>query len=133
MTAEEVTAKRRAERQRFKLDRAQALASSVAEAEAAFAAGDLNAKIAPLTHEAVANFVAQRSKSETPDLSNPIPLETPPQEAEEDDALEKITENLEHLQLTLPEAFFLIWALDCLYLLDSETVLFKPYLRSFAT
>lgn len=122
MTAEELTAKRRAERQKFKFDRAQAFASSVAEAEAAFAAGDATVKVAPLTREAVANFVAQRSARETPDLSDALPQEVPSEETQEKDALEEIPENLEHLQLTLPEAFFLIWALDCLYLVDPETV-----------
>ena len=46
--------------------------------------------------------------------------ETPP-EQDEDDAAE-LLEDLEHLQLTLPEAFFLIWALDCLTVLDPKSV-----------
>lgn len=36
-------------------------------------------------------------------------------------------EDVEHLQLTLPEAFFLCWALDCLTVLDPK------YVRSFPT
>ncbi len=31
-------------------------------------------------------------------------------------------EDVEHLQLTLQEAFFLIWNLDCLTVLDPHTV-----------
>ncbi|GJJ11243.1 hypothetical protein Clacol_005475 [Clathrus columnatus] len=126
LTAEEMTAKRRAERQQYKLDRAQAFAASVAEAEAAFAAGKSNIRVAPLTREAIANFVAQRSQRETPDLSDSIPHETDMEGLQTEDTLEEIPENLEHLHLTLSEAFFLIWALDCLYLIDSETVISDP-------
>jgi tRNA-splicing endonuclease subunit Sen2 len=39
MTSEEVTAKRRAERKQFKLDRARAMAAAAAEAETAFQDG----------------------------------------------------------------------------------------------
>jgi tRNA-splicing endonuclease subunit Sen2 len=31
-------------------------------------------------------------------------------------------EDMEHLQLTLPEAFFLAWALDCLSISHPKTV-----------
>ncbi|KAF8582725.1 hypothetical protein K439DRAFT_1661631 [Ramaria rubella] len=129
LTAEEVTAKRRAERQRFKQDRAQAFAASVAEAEAAFAAGDTSVKVAPLTREAVANFAARsadRSEIDSPDLSGPN-SETLLDTAALTDNLEQkgpdedIPENLEHLQLTLQEAFFLLWSMDCLRIIDPNT------------
>ncbi|KAF8517982.1 tRNA-intron endonuclease [Hysterangium stoloniferum] len=130
LTAEEVTAKRRAERQRFKLDRAQAFAASVAEAEAAFAAGDTSVRIAPLTREAVANFAARssdRSETDTPDTVVPSSLQTPAALSHgpvvEDALEEELPEDLEHLQLTLPEAFFLIWSLDCLRVLAGISVL----------
>lgn len=35
---------------------------------------------------------------------------------------DNIEENVEHLHLTLQEAFFLIWSLDCLILIDPTTV-----------
>jgi tRNA-splicing endonuclease subunit Sen2 len=133
LTAEEITAKRRAERQQFKLDRAQAFAASVAEAEAAFAAGDTSVKVAPLTRDAVANFAARssdRSETNSPDMSKPNPVGTPHTATagsafnvvEEDPPEEAIPENLEHLQLTLQETFFLLWSLDCLRVLDLNTV-----------
>lgn len=133
MTAEEITAKRRAERQQFKLDRAHAFAASVAEAEAAFEAGDTSVKIAPLTREAVANFAARstdRSETDSPDLNRTEPerdlnstaIDSSPTGREEDIPEESIPENLEHLQLTLQEAFFLLWSLDCLRVLDMNSV-----------
>jgi tRNA-splicing endonuclease subunit Sen2 len=136
LTAEEITAKRRAERQQFKLDRAQAFAASVAEAEAAFAAGDTSVKIAPLTREAVANFAARSATdhseydsgpdSSRRDLAENVRSEetdTASKVAKEEAAPdEDVPENLEHLQLTLQEAFFLLWSLDCLRVLDTNTV-----------
>ncbi|KAF8492499.1 hypothetical protein JB92DRAFT_3002755 [Gautieria morchelliformis] len=132
LTAEEITAKRRAERQQFKLDRAHAFAASVAEAEAAFAAGDTSVKVAPLTRDAVANFAARssdRSETNSPDLSKLNPagaIQTTTAGSAydvvgEDLTEEAIPENLEHLQLTLQEAFFLLWCLDCLRVLDMNT------------
>lgn len=138
LTAEEITAKRRAERQQFKLDRAQAFAASVAEAEAAFAAGNTSVKIAPLTREAVANFAARSATDYSESDGGPDPLRIDPVEnvpsnsTEIDSTLEVaedevapdevIPENLEHLQLTLQEAFFLLWSLDCLRVLDTNSV-----------
>ena len=137
LTAEEITAKRRAERQQFKLERAHAFAASVAEAEAAFAAGDTSVKITPLTRAAVAIFAARSSDRSDidnhPDLSRPDPrsnvqstqVNSASAAVEEEIPEEVILEDLEHLQLTLQEAFFLLWSLDCLSVMDANTVRFK--------
>ncbi|KAJ7880306.1 hypothetical protein B0H14DRAFT_3082751 [Mycena olivaceomarginata] len=85
LTSEEMTAKRRAERKQFKIDRARAIAAVAAEAEAVF-----------------------ESEGRVVD-------EAPPEEDEEP------PEDLEHLQLTLPEAFFLMWNLNCLTVTDPLT------------
>lgn len=125
MTAEEVRAKRRAERQQFKLDRAQAFAASVAQAEAAFAAGDTSVRVAPLTREEVANFVAKKgdhSGTDTPDIAETEAnaIEGPTEEVVVVE--EEISEDIEHLQLTLQEAFFLLWSLDSLTVVDANMV-----------
>ncbi|KAJ7453971.1 hypothetical protein B0H11DRAFT_2161262 [Mycena galericulata] len=94
LTPEEVTAKRRAERKQFKIDRAKAIAAVAAEAEAV--------------------FESEAPTTEPPDTPVTPQDEAPPQE-------EEPPEDLEHLQLTLPEAFFLLWNLDCLTVADPHT------------
>lgn len=116
MTSEEVTAKRRAERKQFKLDRARAIAAAAAEAEAAFAEG----RIIPAEETKASIPSAATWKPSTVHAGTVSLPETPP-EQDEDDAAE-LLEDLEHLQLTLPEAFFLIWALDCLTVLDPKSL-----------
>jgi len=123
VTSEEVTAKRRAERKQFKLDRAQALATAAAEAEAAFAEGRL--------------ISAEESKASIPSAATWKPSEStrniasPRSERhgfqEETDlpvvgAEPEPLEDMEHMQLTLAEAFFLTWALDCLTIYHPKTV-----------
>ena len=112
MTSEEITAKRRAERKQFKADRAAAIAAVAEEAEHIF---------------------ATQGRVITPALSGPsIPSAAtwkPPSltSASTNDALSKLPTHqehldplidVEHLQLTLQEAFFLLWTLDCLTVLD---------------
>ncbi|KAH9176033.1 hypothetical protein EDB89DRAFT_1943344 [Lactarius sanguifluus] len=92
MTSEEVTAKRRAERKQFKSDRAQAIAAAAAEAEAAFAEVSVRNTALP-----------ERS------LEGTVLDAEPP-------------EDMEHMQLTLSEAFFLTWALDCLCIYHPKTL-----------
>ena len=115
MTSEEIREKRRAERKQFKMDRAAAIARAAAEAEAAFAEG----------REAAPAFIpsgATWKPSESSEVSS-LPPEPPEEQANEGvDGLESL-ENVEHLQLTLQEAFFLIWTLDCLTVLHHHTVL----------
>lgn len=115
MTSEEIREKRRAERKQFKMDRAAAIARAAAEAEAAFAEGR---EAAPAFIPSGATWKPQQSSevsslpAEPPeDLSGEVPEELEP------------LEDVEHLQLTLQEAFFLIWNLDCLTVLDPHTVL----------
>ena len=121
LTSEEVTAKRRAERRQFKLDRARAMAAAAAEAEAAF---EEEGRV-------ISTLYAEDGTRIIPSAATWKPSEAPAQEApdikEEDgdgeDEVEDVPiENVEHLQLTLPEAFFLLWNLDCLSVINPDTV-----------
>ena len=64
------------------------------------------------------------------------PLNSPdPPPLPEDEIGDEELQDVEHLQLTLPEAFFLVWAMDCLRLIDPATVkeiqfYLKKWLRS---
>ena len=116
MTSEEVREKRRQERRQFKLDRAAAIARAAAEAEAAFQEG----------REAAPTFIPSSATwKPEPSTSSQTALPEEPPEADEhqndEEELEEL-EDVEHLQLTLQEAFFLIWTLDCLTILDPHTV-----------
>ncbi|KAH9888946.1 hypothetical protein C8Q73DRAFT_708732 [Cubamyces lactineus] len=121
MTSEEIREKRRAERRQFKLDRAAAIARAAAEAEAAFAEGR---QAAPTVIPSGATWKPQQQQpSEGPSLP-----EAPPEDSDEDGEgegeggeEEEPLENVEHLQLTLQEAWFLVWNLDCLTVLDPQT------------
>jgi len=115
MTAEEVREKRRAERKQFKLDRAAALAQAAAEAEEAFAQGR-EAQITTVIPSG-ATWKPQQPVGE--DEPGPSSMPAPGQ----DEVLEEDEEvpELEHLQLTLQEAWFLLWNLDCLTVLDPAT------------
>ena len=110
MTSEEVTARRRAQRKQFKLDRARAIAAVAEEAEAVFAA-DGHVTIPALSGPAIPSRATWRPSHPLDDpLSEPVAQEEEP------------PEDIEHLQLTLQEAFFLAWAIDCLTILDSRSV-----------
>lgn len=74
-----------------------------------------------MTREEVANFVARTADTSAADTTD-IEASVNMSEIEETIADEVTPDNLEHLQLTLPEAFFLLWSLDCLRVLDSNTV-----------
>jgi tRNA-splicing endonuclease subunit Sen2 len=122
MTSEQVTAKRRAERQQFKIDRAKAMAAVAAEAEKAFAEGrDYDMEAAKASIPSAATW-----KPSTSTPSDPITLEENSSAVELEEATaqntDELIEDMEHLQLTLPEAFFLAWALDCLTILDPSTL-----------
>ncbi|KAF7965330.1 hypothetical protein HWV62_44476, partial [Athelia sp. TMB] len=115
MTSEEVTAKRREERKQFKLDRAQAMAAAAAEAEAAFAEGrDLPSIIAADGTRSIPSAATWKPQPKD-SLEAPELLETALPEDEEP------LNDVEHLQITLPEAFFLLWNLDCLTVLNPST------------
>ncbi|KAF7308673.1 tRNA-splicing endonuclease subunit Sen2 [Mycena chlorophos] len=116
LTAEEVTAKRRAERKQFKLDRARAIAAVAAEAEALFESEGrvvVPALSGPNIPSAATWKPAPREETELPATPND---DTPAVEDEE-----PFPDDIEHLQLTLPEAFFLLWNLDCLTIEDPDT------------
>ena len=115
MTAEEIREKRRAERKQFKLDRAAAIAQAAAEAEAAFAEGR-EAKHSVIIPSG-ATWKPQHCATEGSPSTSPVP-----DEKQTVDFDESSVPDLEHLQLTLQEAFFLAWSLDCLTIIDPTTV-----------
>jgi len=114
LTSEEIREKRRAERRQFKLDRAAAIAAVAAEAEAIF---ETEGRV----------IVPALSGPEIPSGATWRPtfasLNDEPNETKEVPEDEEPLEDVEHLQLTLFEAFFLSWSLDCLDILHPETVL----------
>ncbi|KAJ3007009.1 hypothetical protein NUW54_g3718 [Trametes sanguinea] len=116
MTSEEIREKRRAERRQFKLDRAAAIARAAAEAEAAFAEGRV---AAPVAIPSGATWKPPSSGESS--LPAPPPPEEEDSESEGEIEEEEPLENVEHLQLTLQETWFLVWNLDCLTVLDSHT------------
>lgn len=85
-----------------------------AEAEAAFAEGRV---ISPaLSGPGIPSAATWKPapSQEPPDIPAAVEQET----VEDENPLEDV----EHLQLTLSEAFFLLWNLDCLTVLDPHTV-----------
>ncbi|KAI0033658.1 hypothetical protein K488DRAFT_21651, partial [Vararia minispora EC-137] len=118
MTSEEVTAQRRAERQQFKQDRARALAEVAAAAEATFTA--TGAVMSAEEQKANVPSAATWKKPQTEQAAKQVGQEGR-RDGDEDKDWDDI-EDLEHLQLTLSEAFFLAWALDCLTVLHPDTL-----------
>ncbi|KAH9989811.1 hypothetical protein BJV77DRAFT_1015309 [Russula vinacea] len=91
-----------------RLDRAQAIAAAAAEAEAAFAEGRIIS--AEETGISIPSAATWKPSDSTRSI---VP---PPSESlqEMTDLSVEPLEDMEHMQLTLAEAFFLTWALDCL-------------------
>lgn len=119
MTSEEITAKRRAERKQFKADRAKAIAAVAEEAELIFATE--GRVIAPaLSGPAIPSAATWKPSPQAPS-EDPPPVEQDLAPSDNEDALEDDLVDVEHLQLTLQEAFFLCWTLDCLTILDPHT------------
>lgn len=119
LTSEEIREKRRAERKQFKLDRAAAIAANAAEAEAIFEA-EGRVIVPALSGPGIPSSATWRP---TPSVQEPPKTPLGEElEAEEPFEDEEPLEDVEHLQLTLPEAFFLLWNLDCLTVLDPHTV-----------
>ncbi|KAJ8094684.1 tRNA splicing endonuclease subunit sen2 [Marasmius tenuissimus] len=116
LTSEQMREKRRAERKQFKIDRAQAIAAVAAEAEAIFETEGrvivpaLSGPEIPSgsTWKPLPDFAASQAMISSPQIRV-------------DEEEQEFIENLEHLQLTLCEAFFLAWTLDCLTILDPNT------------
>lgn len=119
MTAEEITAKRREERKQFKLDRAQAMAAAAAEAEAAFAEGrEVLSTTSADGKRSIPSAATWKPEQRTSSNEGPSRSEDSPEQFDEEPL-----EDVEHLQLTLPEAFFLLWNLDCLTVYNPDMVL----------
>jgi tRNA-splicing endonuclease subunit Sen2 len=122
MTSEQVREKRRLERTQFKLDRAKAMAAVAAAAEQTFAA---EGRVVTMEENRASIPSAATWKP-----TSAAPVVVPPIVPEEEGTLAELEEggdeepilDLEHLQLTLQEAFFLAWTLDCLTILDPTTV-----------
>ncbi|KAI0343120.1 hypothetical protein BDW22DRAFT_1356700 [Trametopsis cervina] len=112
LTSEEIREKRRAERKQFKLDRARAMAEAAAEAEAAFAEGRQASVVAIPSG---ATWKAQHTS--VTDTSEPV-LQAATDVTEEDAEEVESLDDVEHLQLTLQETFFLLWNFDCLTVLN---------------
>jgi tRNA-splicing endonuclease subunit Sen2 len=99
------------------------MAEAAAEAEAAFAEGRAPSIVAipsGATWKPQANSDSNASVPEIPEI--------PDEEIEQrEECEEEPLEDVEHLQLTLQEAFFLSWNLDCLTILNPTTVPFFIY------
>ncbi|KAJ1306766.1 hypothetical protein OPQ81_007752 [Rhizoctonia solani] len=126
--SELITAKRREERKIFKATRAAYLAQATAEAEAAFAA-DSSADIVIPTIGSASQAVRaaakeSQSEPETPQRNEPALLHATTEATVEEDFVPP--EDMEHLQLTLQEAYFLSHYLGCLRILDPESGQYIP-------
>lgn len=127
MTSEEITAKRREQRKRFKMDRAGAIVAAAAAAEEAFRAGKTVPSPVVIPSGATWKPADETSEREPPTLPR---NDNDPDESwngELDDIVD-----VEHLQLTPQEAFFLIWSFDCLSVLNPHTVRFRTYRPTIA-
>jgi tRNA-splicing endonuclease subunit Sen2 len=110
LTAEELTAKRREVRRQFKHQRAEAMAAAEAEAETAFAQ---NPNSMPVVTTIIPSTQTAKLNQQLQQLLAKDENESLPELAEDE-----IPDNLEHLQLSLQEAFFLAWTVRCLHLYD---------------
>jgi tRNA-splicing endonuclease subunit Sen2 len=126
VTSEEVTAKRRQQRKQFKIDRAKAIAAAAAEAETAFAEGRASTSTIFIPSGATwrPSTDADDSNQRGPQPADIGGGTTAVDDDDDDDDEEEEEEvpNIERLQLTLQEAFFLIWSFDCLSIINPNTV-----------
>ncbi|KAK7056195.1 tRNA splicing endonuclease subunit sen2 [Paramarasmius palmivorus] len=118
LTSEELREKRRIERKQFKLDRARAIAAVAAEAEAIFET-EGRVVVPALSGPEIPSGATWKP---TRDLFAPQVDVVVQGAGDNGDEEEEEEEDMEHLQLTLQEAFFLSWGLGCLCVLDPETV-----------
>lgn len=119
-----MTAKRRAERRQFKLDRARAILAVAEEAENLFEMGGRVVQPA-LSGPAIPSGSTWKPNT-VPQATAVRENTSTPAVREEQEAEEAMTD-VEHLQLTPQEAFFLVWNLDCLTILDPKTVRLRTY------
>ncbi|PPR01452.1 hypothetical protein CVT26_015085 [Gymnopilus dilepis] len=120
LTSEEITARRRAERKQFKLDRARAIAQVAEEAEMIFATE--GRVIAPALSGPAIPSAATWKPARQPEGDISSPASTAPEEEIKPLEEEEPLVDVEHLQLTLQEAFFLLWNLDCLTVLHPQSL-----------
>ena len=97
------------------------MAEAAAQAEAAFESAQGNSGTPITVPQIPLTSVVVPSLSS---LSQPTPaaIEEVANESHSEAASQELPENLEHLQLTLSEAFFLAWGLGCLVITESDTV-----------
>ncbi|KIM32860.1 hypothetical protein M408DRAFT_326578 [Serendipita vermifera MAFF 305830] len=113
LTAEELTAKRRMIRKQFKQQRAEAVAAAEAEAEVSFAS---NPNSAPVITTVIPS-------TQTAGLNQQLQaiLSAGDVEALPDLTIEETPDNMEHLQLSLAEAFFVAWTTGCLIIREHDS------------
>ena len=123
---------RREERKIFKFERAHAIQSAAADAEATFISEGRppsppteNISTAVRTNLATRRVLTRSSEWSPADAAPVAEIEATDSVMTEEitfpDGMEP-PENMEHFQLTLQEAFFLTWGLDCLLILEPITV-----------
>ena len=101
------------------MDRANAIVAAAAEAEEAFRAGKTVPSSIVIPSGATWKPTNEASEKELSTLSNSNNKLAENWNGELDDIVD-----VEHLQLTPQEAFFLIWCLDCLSVANPHTVWF---------
>ncbi|KAI4181837.1 MAG: hypothetical protein L6R41_006373 [Letrouitia leprolyta] len=122
-TSEELTRKRREERKQFKKERAKKEREAIEEKLAEEAGNDTVGVIDGVSEEVNGDIQASPSDDQSPPNA-PSPPNTTLHSLEKQEILEnppeasKIIFNQEHLQLTLEEAFFLVYTLGVLEVLD---------------
>ncbi|KAF9786490.1 hypothetical protein BJ322DRAFT_1059914 [Thelephora terrestris] len=115
VTSEEITTKRREQRKRFKMDRANAIAAAAAEAEEAFRTGKT-----VTSSIIIPSGATWKPAEKTPEKGPPTISQSNNRQEEDSGDLNSIVD-VEHLQLTPQEAFFLIWCFDCLSIMSPQT------------
>lgn len=133
MTSEEIREKRRADRKQFKLDRAAAIAKVAAEAETIFET-EGRVVVPALFGPEIPSGSTWKSKTAESERESSGSLENAESKREDEnegEEEEELLEDMEHLQLTLSEAFFLAWNFDCLTILDPETACFVFFISPF--
>lgn len=105
LTSEEITERRRRERREFKLERARAEKERIQ---------NQLAQEGKIELPAVAATAAVIDKNESDSATKSVTFAAPAVELEEENKAVVHVEDLEHLQLTLEEAFFLVFGLGAL-------------------
>ena len=103
------------------MDRANAILAAAEEAEKAFREGKAIPNSITIPSGATWKPVDDTSKE-----PRTVPQNDDKPDEDWNGELDDIVD-VEHLQLTPQEAFFLIWCFDCLSVLDPHTVRFHPF------